>query len=68
MKRYAKCNRKKMSEAVIGWLGVTDRCAHRKFLKTIRPVYRRGGGSAVLDHDPGKVPLKAKGRVNYAVR
>ncbi len=30
-------------------------------------VYRRGGGSAVLGDDPGKVPLNTKYGVNSAV-
>ncbi len=41
--------------------------AHRKFLKIMLLVYRRGGGSAVLSDDPGKVPLNTKDRESPAV-
>ncbi len=48
-------------------LGVVYQLAHREFADTMWLVYRRGGGSAVLNHDPGKVPLSTKDKVNSLV-
>ncbi len=57
-----KCNRKKYMKVGIVYLG-----AEHKFLKTMWFVCRRGDGSAVLHHYPGKLPLNTKDRLDSHV-